>query len=100
MNRGAFSFFADNQEYKSSEKDWIVELMQCKFYWYDLIINPEKHHKKIDVKKLIIKDLKNFRKQVCGNIEKRFIYFICSRKKVRFIINKKPKYKFFKIGIL
>lgn len=90
--RGIYSEFIDNEVYKESEKDWYVELSRTDMYWYDLLINPTDSGYSFDTRNLIVEYLKNLKKEIEENLEKRFIYFICSRKKVRFNTNKKPQY--------
>jgi hypothetical protein len=55
--------------------------------WYELIVNG---HKEIDTKKLIFGQMSRLKEQVESNLEKRFVYFICSRKKVRFCKDTTP----------
>ena len=62
-------------------------------WWHELIVNG---HKYFATKDLIKKKLKYIKNQVKESSEKRFIYFIASRKRVRFSKSKKPKYSFFK----
>jgi len=90
--RGDFDFFTDKKSYTNSEKDWIVELIHSNCYWYDLIVNPPKF---AATNKYIINSLKALKKEIESQLEKRFIYFIASRKKIRFSIKKQPKYSFF-----
>lgn len=93
MNRGIFSSMVDNNEvYNDSNKEWIVELSQSTIFWYDLIKNP---NEKFNTKSFIVEYMSSLKELVEKELEKRFIYFIFSRKKVRFNINKKPKYTFF-----
>jgi len=92
LSRGLFSSIADNELYKQSEKEWIVELQRYHRYWYDLVVNPGDVADYFDTRKLIVEYLKEVKKQVEENLEKRFIYFICSRTKVRFNTKKKPSY--------
>ncbi len=87
-----FSSFIDNDIYKQSEKEWIVELERYHKYWYDLVVNPSEVADYFDTRKLIVDYLRRIKKQVEKNLEKRFVYFICSRTKIRFNISKKPFY--------
>jgi len=99
-----FSSFIDNDIYKQSEKEWIVELQRYHKYWYDLVVNPGEVADYFDTRKLIVEYLRGIKKQVEQNLEKRFVYFICSRTKIRFDISKKPFYnpitKMVKIHVL
>ncbi|GAA0832263.1 hypothetical protein GCM10009112_18680 [Marinomonas arenicola] len=92
MNRGSYSSFAEHGEYKSANKNWIVELERYHKYWYDLVVHPDEVAEYFDTRKLIVNYLKQLKKTVEENLEKRFVYFICSREKVRFNIKKKPRY--------
>lgn len=88
--RGIFGEFKDEVIYSSTPKAWYVELIQSTFFWYDLVVNPIN-----DSKQWISETLKNLKERVEEDCEKRFIYFIASRKKLRFSQKKKPKYSIF-----
>lgn len=92
MNRGIYKAITTIEQYHNAHKDWFVELQQSQMFWYDLIANPNEYSPTVNTKKIIIDDLKYLKKEVEDNLEKRFIYFICTRTKVRFNINKKPTY--------
>lgn len=91
--RGIFDFLAKDSNYTNSEKKWWILLDRSDCFWYDLIINK---HENFDTKKHISDYLKEQQKTVEQQFEKRFIYFIASRKKVRFSTKKKPRYSLFK----
>jgi hypothetical protein len=91
-NRGFFSSLSSNQLYQQSEKEWIVELDFCYKYWYDLAAKPTEMFEGADTKKYITNYLKELKNEVNNSLEKRFVYFICSRERVRFNIYKKPSY--------
>ncbi|MGP5366973.1 hypothetical protein ACTXN4_05810 [Pseudomonas helleri] len=92
MSRGLFSSVAKSDAYKGSEKEWVVELQRYHKYWYDLVVNPGEVSEYFDTRKLIVEYLKGIKKQVEESLEKRFIYFICSRERVRFNTKKSPSY--------
>ncbi|MET0107412.1 MAG: hypothetical protein ABW084_00800 [Candidatus Thiodiazotropha sp.] len=92
MNRGLFSSILNNEEYKKSDKEWIVELQRYHMYWYDLVVNPGEVSDYFNTKKLIVNYLRYVKRCVEESLEKRFIYFICSRTKVRFNLKKKPTF--------
>lgn len=92
MHRGYFDFLNNHSGYTDSSKDWFVDVSQTKIYWYDLVINPPEE---IDIRRFITEQLKALRRSVEESLEKRFIYFICSRKKVRFDTRNPPSYKWF-----
>lgn len=89
MSRGFFDFLQHEQAYSESEKDWYIELIQSTYFWYDLIINEPQG---FDTKKQITEYLKKLQLHVSDQLDKRFIYFLAARKKVRFAPEKKPKY--------
>ncbi|WP_423820695.1 hypothetical protein V5738_10160 [Salinisphaera sp. SPP-AMP-43] len=49
-------------------------------------------HDSFPTREAIVAELKYFKKQVESSLEKRFIYFIASRTRVRFKSNKQPRY--------
>ena len=92
MNRGSYSSFAEHKEYKSANKKWVVELERYHKYWYDLIVHPDEVAEYFDTRKLIVNYLKQLKITIEENLDKRFVYFICSREKVRFNLKKKSSY--------
>ncbi len=90
MNRGLFSSISNNEAYAEADKKWTVELQRFHKYWYDLVVNPNEVAEYFDTRKLIVDYLKGVKKAVEQSLEKRFVYFICSRTKVRFNTKKKP----------
>ena len=92
MERGIFSYFSNDEFYRKIKKQWIIELEKSTWFWYDLVVRPYDFAKDINTKNLIIDYLKKLKKEVENNLEKRFIYFVCSREKVRFNTNKKILY--------
>ncbi len=91
MTRGSYEDLINNEHYQNTWKDWLIEVQGSKIFWFDLLINS---HEQVNTRKLIIDELATLKKEVETSLEKRFIYFICSRKKIRFNQNKKPKYSF------
>lgn len=92
MNRGIFSSLIENQNYKDSDKRISVELQTYHRFWYDLLVNPNSISKDIDTRQQIYDYMKEQKQKVESHLEKRFIYFICSRVKVRFNLKRKPFY--------
>lgn len=92
LTRGLFSSLINNDIYRESEKVWIVELQRFYTYWLGLLDNPLEG---ISSREFLIQYLSAVRKQVEENLEKRFVYFICSKKRVRFDISKPPRYGIF-----
>ncbi|MCX8964389.1 hypothetical protein EHW66_04990 [Erwinia psidii] len=93
--RGIFSSLLSHKLYSSDEKKWVVELEKHHCYWYDLVVNPKEVADYFDTRKLIVDKLMKIKEEVDSHLEKRFIYFICSREKVRFNVKRKPSYNFF-----
>jgi hypothetical protein len=89
MSRGIYKSVLEMEEYQEAEKDWHVELSFSNMHWFDLIVAPNEI---IDTRKAIVDYLKFLKDEVKKNLEKRFIYFICSRIKVRFNTNIEPQY--------
>ncbi|MFM5469693.1 hypothetical protein ACET8V_00010 [Aeromonas veronii] len=87
MNRGILDFYTRDDAYNSSRKEWLIELIQSQMYWYELLVNG---HEKIDTRKLIVSQVKKLKEDVESCLDKRFVYFICSRKKVRFCTETLP----------
>jgi hypothetical protein len=90
LNRGFFSSISNNEAYADADKKWTVELQRFHKYWYDLVVNPNEVAEYFDTRNLIVDYLKGLKKAVDQSLEKRFVYFICSRTKVRFNTKKKP----------
>lgn len=92
MSRDQYSSIINNNAYKNAEKDWGIELDRYHKYWYDLVVYNQDVAEYFDTRKLIYEYLKELKKNVEESLEKRFIYFICSREKVRFNTKIKPSY--------
>ncbi len=92
MTRGMFEFLRHEPSYTDSNKDWYVELIQSTCFWYDLLLRPPNGS---DTKQHITDYLKQLQAIVESQLEKRFIYFLAARKKIRFCETKKPRYSFF-----
>ncbi|EJK99244.1 Hypothetical protein PflQ2_0579 [Pseudomonas fluorescens Q2-87] len=96
-SRGFFSFIKDTPAYKDSEKNWYVELADYTVFWFDLMINSPPG---IDFQKVAAEYLKDYRDAVKESNDKRFVYFIAARQKVRFSTRKSPKYSLTKREII
>ncbi|MEN3275064.1 MAG: hypothetical protein V7631_854 [Massilia sp.] len=101
MKRGMFAWLINNDAYKKSEKDWLVELQMVQTYWYGLL---DDRRTDVPVRQALIEYLARLRREIEESLEKRFIYFIMSHKRVRFDTSRKPRFEFFsrmlKLGIL
>ncbi len=91
MTRGFYNSIQEMPEYSNAEKSWHITIDSSYFLWYDLIINPPFDEAKNELKEM----LNNFKEYVEFTNEKRFIYFVTSRKKVCFDVKKQPKFSFF-----
>ncbi|MTC51221.1 hypothetical protein GKR59_16495 [Providencia alcalifaciens] len=91
-SRGIFSLLSSNQAYQNAEKEWHIELDFYYKYWYDLVARPTDMLEHVDTKRSIVSFLKNLKNEIEEKLEKRFVYFICSRERVRFNIKKKSSY--------
>jgi len=96
MGRGEYSYMTENKAYIDSKKSWAVELSNTHMYWYDLLVNPSEVAEYFDTRQIIVDHLKRLKNEVEENLEKRFIYFICSRTKVRFDTSQKFYYSPFR----
>ncbi|MFQ6589916.1 MULTISPECIES: hypothetical protein [Pseudomonas] len=96
-SRGYLSFIKDNPVYKNSEKDWHVELTDYTVFWFDLLVNPPEG---VDYQKRISDQLRAYRKEVEECNDKRFVYFITSRGKVRFSTKTAPEYSWTKKEVI
>lgn len=92
MTRGMFDFLQREPSYTDSDKDWYVELSQSTCFWYDLLLHPPEG---FDTKQQITDYLKQLQVTVESQLDKRFIYFLAARKKLRFCVSIKPRYSFF-----
>lgn len=92
MTRGMLDFLQLEPTYARADKDWYVELSQSTCFWYDLLIHPPEG---FDTKQQIANYLKQLQSVVESQLDKRFIYFLTARKKIRFCVSKKPRYSYF-----
>lgn len=92
MTRGMFDFLQREPSYTDSNKDWYVELSLSTCFWYDLLLHSPEGS---DTKQQITDYLKQLQAIVESQLDKRFIYFLAARKKLRFCVSKKPRYSFF-----
>lgn len=97
MHRGIFSSLTDNDIYKTSRKRWYVELLFSRMYWYEHV---SVEHELFPTRAAIVAELKKFKEELKSSLDKRFIYFIASRKRVRFNVNKRPRYQFLGHGLV
>ncbi|HIE6128574.1 TPA: hypothetical protein ACXN4M_001045 [Proteus mirabilis] len=89
MSRGNFNFIKSKTVYSESNKLWWVDLINTDCFWYDMLINPPSD---LNTNEMIKNYLSSMEKYFNEHCEKRFIYFLGSRVKVRFSIKKKAKY--------
>ncbi|MEO7496861.1 MAG: hypothetical protein ABIV04_18140 [Massilia sp.] len=89
MSRGIFGFMKNQPAYTDTEKRWHIELDQSTYFWYDLLVHPPEG---FDTRQQIADFLKRLKKAVETQLDKRFIYFLASRTKLRFCTSRKPRY--------
>ena len=87
MYRGIFDFIKNEKAYSDSKKKWYVVLDKNMFVWYDMIVS---RYDFADTRKIIKDKIKSLKNSVKSNVDKRFIYYICSRKRVRFSLDHLP----------
>lgn len=92
MSRGIFDFMLNQPAYTDAEKRWHVELDQSSYFWYELLVHPPEG---FDTKQHIANFLKRLKQTVETQLDKRFIYFLGSRTKLRFCTSRKPQYSLF-----
>lgn len=92
MSRGIFDFLQNHPAYTDADKRWHIELDQSTYFWYDLLVHPPEGY---DTKQEIVHFLKHLKKTVEAQLDKRFIYFLASRTKLRFCTSRKPRYSLF-----
>ena len=92
MTRGYFNQIDMGPAYTESSKNWHITLDRSNCFWYELIVNPPAF---VDTRRDIADYLRWLKSAVEQTLEKRFIYFFVSRKKVRFDTTKQPKYSLF-----
>lgn len=73
-------------------KNWKVELRRFDRFWFDMVINPLETENSNSAK-LISSIMEGRKNEVEDILQNKFVYYICSRKKIRFNIKKAPKYK-------
>lgn len=95
MTRGLFNNLLTIPGYRDAEKSWHITLERSEFFWFELVVDPPAAN---DTGHLIKRYLKQLKADVETALEKRFIYFYTSRKKVRFDTKRPPKYSFFGFG--
>lgn len=95
MSRGLFSEILSMPGYQDAEKSWHITLERSEFFWFELVVDPPEAS---DTRQLISQYLRDLKRQVEDVLEKRFIYFYTSRKKVRFDTKRPPKYSLFGFG--
>lgn len=76
-----------------NKKELVIRLKHYHSFWYDLLEDKNAVAEYFDTKDLIKKKLIEIEKKLEKN--SKFVYFICSREKIRFDITKKPRYKCF-----
>lgn len=86
--RGYFNFIANQPAYTEAQKEWRVGLLHSKAFWFDLLVNPPEG---FDVQRQATAFLYNHREAVRNSADKRFVYFVASRQRIRFCCRRPPK---------
>src|SRR5450830_50135 len=86
--RGYFDSMAKEPAYQDSTKQWHVEVQRADMIWYEMVVND---HPLFDTRQAVAVFLKRLKTTVREQLEKKFIYFIASRKRLRFAA-KQPRY--------
>jgi len=89
MQHGTFAESADIPAYRSTGAEWQVRLLQSKCYWHD---QTEDVIDTIDRRDEIAAELLRMKQVVAEHHDLRFVYFICSRRRVRFSPSYLPQY--------
>lgn len=92
MSRGYFNFISDHHAYQELNKNWHIELLTSTFFWFDLIVDPSFG---VDFQKAASDHMKEVQKKVEESTDKRFVYFLATRERVRFSTKRKPRYSIF-----
>ncbi|EES4393003.1 hypothetical protein V9O26_001879 [Escherichia coli] len=97
MTRGNFDFINSNVVFSEADKSLWIDLINTDCIWYDMIINPPDDIRTNKIIKNYLRIMEKYTRESC---EKRFIYFLGSRKKVRFSTKKQPRYNPFTKNIV
>lgn len=81
MQRGIFESLKSVDYSDDVSRAWLVTFLESKCYWYDLIINPMEEWSSRD---RIAAELNDKKALLEKSLDKRFIYFLATRPKVRF----------------
>lgn len=96
MYRGSLNPLTQLPEYSNAQKNITIELQQWFQTWLHTITEPHNLHPDIDTSQVTRNFLRAFKNTVKESFDKKFIYFICSRKRVRFNVKKQPCSTFFR----
>lgn len=96
MYRGILDSLNELAPYANAKKTVTIELQQWQQTWLHAITEPHSLNPEIDTGQITRDSLKSFKNTVKDNFNKKFIYFICSRTRVRFNPKKQPHHTFFR----
>jgi hypothetical protein len=77
--RGTFAGIFDGM--RTTPKEWQVILLHSKVLWYELAVNPLNEH--VDVRDSLPTQMSAFKETYDEYLGRRFVYFICTRPRVR-----------------
>lgn len=61
---------------------WHAELLESRMVWYEVMVN--RLHPEVDARASAVNEIRRFRREHEGYFNRRFVYFICGRPRVRF----------------
>lgn len=100
MTRGLFNFLSDIPTYNDAPKSWYVNVEHSDMFWYELLIGELPSMLE---SKPVQKYLKVLSENVAASLEKRFIYFVVTQTRLRFVENSltwHPLRRAFRVKIL
>jgi hypothetical protein len=89
MNRGAFKDLSTIPPYRDTEKEWLVSIYRTECYWHDQTVSIIDE---LDCTTEIAELLKVMQRMLRERLDKRFVYFVGSRRRVRFSLQYPPVY--------
>lgn len=92
MHRGILKDIKELDSYANVQKSIRIALQECTFLWLNNFSELDELNNNIDVSQATRNHLKEIKNTVKNSFEKKFIYFICSRKMIRFDPSKQPRF--------
>jgi hypothetical protein len=76
----------------SGEKLWRVDLLDSQMIWYELVLRNL--HPEVDSRTAMKGVIRQLKRKHEDYFNRRFVYFICSREKVRFSVQRQARFSF------